>query len=93
MVKLEIRIECGRSGNATFETISSFIEREHETGEKIFPWHVAIFKQFGTTTNFIYTCGGTLVNPENKGFFILTAAVRPTYHTCTILASNSHILF
>ncbi|XP_021949374.2 uncharacterized protein LOC110846841 isoform X2 [Folsomia candida] len=65
---------CGRPGNATFDTLSSFIEMENETGERIFPWHATIFKRFGTTNAFKYACGATLVNPENKGYFVLTAA-------------------
>ncbi len=46
------------------------------TTRENFPWHVAIFRSEGPGTPFRYFCGGSLVNPSNKGFLILTAAVR-----------------
>jgi len=67
--------ECGQARNSSLTTLSSFIEKEYETGDEIFPWHVAIFRRFGDTISYKYVCGGTLINPDNKGYIVLTAAV------------------
>jgi hypothetical protein len=48
---------------------------EYEPGGEIFPWHAAIFRRYGETSLFKYSCGGTLINPGNKGVIVLTAAV------------------
>jgi len=47
-------------------------DRELHGNEEIFPWHVAIFRKVDNV--YFYACGGTLVNPKNRGYVVLTAA-------------------
>lgn len=54
-------------------TVSSFYDRDHDLVDEIFPWNVAIFRRFAETEKFKYACGGTLINPADRGFVILTA--------------------
>ncbi|ODM89924.1 Serine protease 33, partial [Orchesella cincta] len=61
-------------------TVSSFIDRDHDLTDEIFPWHVAIFRRFADTTTFKYACGATLINPADRGFVVLTAAHCVTKH-------------
>ncbi len=68
--------ECGRARNSSLMTVSSFIDRDHDLTDEIFPWHVAIFRRFADTATFKYACGGTLINPADRGFVILTAGTQ-----------------
>ncbi|XP_021949157.1 uncharacterized protein LOC110846648 [Folsomia candida] len=67
------KLDCGRATPALLGASTVVVFGEVTTREN-FPWHVAIFRSEGPGTEFRYFCGGSLVNPTNKGYLILTAA-------------------